>query len=66
MTTYSPDSSNYGTDEGIRRDLEDASKEIWESIGYGVKLTDGLEELVVGLGSIHCITKALSRTLLTS
>lgn len=62
LPIYSEDSGLFGTDAGIRRDLEDAAEEAWQQIGYTVKRMDGLEELAYGLGSVHCITKVLKRT----
>lgn len=61
MTTYSQDANDFQTVEGIRQDLEQASKEIWENVGFNVRLMDGMEDLAYGDGSIHCITKALKR-----
>ncbi len=62
MTTYSQDYVEYRTDPVIRRDLEQAAKEVWKRVGYKVHCTDGLEDLAHGSGSIHCITKAVSRS----
>jgi len=61
IPTYSEDSETYGTDYGIRRDLEQAAEEIWASIGFEVKRMDGLEDLTYGSGAVHCITKVMSR-----
>ncbi len=62
MTTYSQDSSVFTTDKGIREDLENAAEQEWKNAGFTVHRMDGMEELAYGLGSIHCITKALSRS----
>lgn len=61
MTTYAQDSAQFGTDAGVRRELEDAAEETWSGIGYTVHRMDGMEELARGLGSIHCITKTMQR-----
>lgn len=61
LTTYSEDSRRFGTDPGIRRDLEQAAETIWSNLGFTVHKMDGMEELAHGLGSVHCITKALKR-----
>ena len=61
MTTYAEDSNLFGTDAGIRKDLEDAAALIWSNLGFTVRRMRGMEELAYGLGSVHCITKALRR-----
>lgn len=61
LTTYAEDSAEFGTDPVIRRELEDAAEEIWANLGFTVHRMDGMEELAFGLGSVHCITKALKR-----
>lgn len=62
LTTYAEDSTEYGTDSAIRRDLEQAAEAIWSNLGYTVHKMDGMEELAYGLGSVHCITKDLKRS----
>ena len=61
MSTYSQDSVAFKTDSSLRMDLEQASKQIWEGIGFNVHLMDGMEDLAYGDGSIHCITKTIKR-----
>lgn len=61
LTTYAEDSTLFGTDPVIRRDLEQAAETIWSNLGFTVHKMDGMEELAYGLGSVHCITKALKR-----
>jgi len=61
MTTYAEDSQAFGTDAGLRRELEDASEAIWREAGFDVRRLDGMEDLAWGTGSIHYITQSLKR-----
>lgn len=46
-----------------RISLDNAAKKIWEDLGFKVHQMDGLEDLAIGWGSVHCITKTLSRSI---
>ncbi|MCE3259882.1 MAG: pPPM1a, partial [Bacteroidetes bacterium] len=70
LPTYSQDVDEYTKDTDTlkydgttekRQKLDDAAKEIWENLGYTVYQMDGLEDLALGWGSVHCITKTLVR-----
>ncbi len=62
MPTYSEDSSQFRTDAGIRRDLEQAAESTWKGLKFEVHKMDGLEDLAYSDGSVHCMTKALRRS----
>jgi hypothetical protein len=55
------DFDEYNGDEHDYEKLDDAAKKIWESIGYTVYQMDGLEDLAMSWGSVHCIAKTLKR-----
>lgn len=55
------DCNAYGVDVAIREKLQTAAEEQWRELGFNVARMDGLEDLAYAEGSVHCITKALSR-----
>ncbi len=70
LPTFSEDVSDYLNDQGVlhyegdavkRRQLDAAAKLAWEQLGFTVYQMDGLEDLAIGWGSVHCITKTLMR-----
>jgi len=52
---------SYEGDTVKRKLLDDAARLAWENLGYCVHQMDGLEDLAIGWGSVHCITKTLKR-----
>jgi hypothetical protein len=48
-------------DQSAREQLQAAAETVWRQLGFEVARMDGLEDLAYGLGSVHCITKVLSR-----
>ncbi len=70
LPTFSQDVQGYLNDNSIthyegtlakRQDLDNEAKRVWESLGFTVYQMDGLEDLAIGWGSVHCITKTLKR-----
>jgi hypothetical protein len=55
------DFEEYNGDADGYQKLDDAAKTIWESIGFKVYQMDGLEDLAMSWGSVHCIAKTLKR-----
>jgi hypothetical protein len=51
----------YGTEKRYRK-LDTAARNIWESLGYTVFGMEGLEDLAMSWGSVHCIVKAVKRS----
>jgi hypothetical protein len=51
----------YGNEADYRK-LDAAAKQIWESLGFKVHQMDGLEDLAMSWGSVHCIVKAIRRS----
>ena len=62
IPTYSGDSRIFGSNRRLRKKLENASKKVWESLGFKVHLMDAMEDLAYQEGSVHCIVKILKRT----
>ncbi|MBK8872826.1 MAG: hypothetical protein IPN13_02460 [Bacteroidetes bacterium] len=71
LPSFSQDVEVYLNDSSIityegtlakRSALDKKAKEVWESLGFVVHQMDGLEDLAIGWGSVHCITKTLVRT----
>lgn len=56
------DFEEYHGDELVYEKLDEAAKKIWESIGFTVFQMDGLEDLAMSWGSVHCIAKTLKRS----
>lgn len=56
------ESSRFGVDSGIRRELEAEAKRAWENVGFSVLSTDSHEILAHAMSSLHCITKTLQRS----
>ena len=61
MPTFAGDADDYGFPRAPREALDTEAEGIWRSIGFEVRRMDGLEDLAVGWGSVHCITKELRR-----
>jgi hypothetical protein len=70
LPTFSQDVSTYATDPDVlyyegtmaqREALDLAAKTAWEQLGFTVHQMDGLEDLAIGWGSVHCITKTVVR-----
>ncbi len=51
----------YEGDVAKRQALDKAAATAWEQLGFTVYQMDGLEDLAMGLGCVHCITKTLAR-----
>lgn len=62
MPTYAQDADDYGFDRHLRELLDEAAGEVWESLGFEVRRMDGVEDLAMGWGAVHCIHKSLSRS----
>jgi|GEM_PF-1996953 len=62
MPTFAGDADDYGFPRAPREALDREAEAIWRSVGFEVRRMDGLEDLAVGWGSVHCITKELGRT----
>jgi len=62
MPTFAGDADDYVFPRAPRETLDREAKAIWRSVGFEVRSMDGLEDLAVGWGSVHCITKELGRT----
>lgn len=70
IPTFSQDVDDYRNDANVlqyegdaakRQALDRAAKEAWEQLGFTVYQMDGLEDLAIGWGCVHCITKTLTR-----
>lgn len=70
LPTFSQDVDEYINDRSVleyegtvakRAALDQAAKAKWEELGFIVHQMDGLEDLAIGWGSVHCITKTLVR-----
>ena len=70
LPTFSDEVDYYSTRDWVldyegtpekRQALDQAAKAAWETLGFTVHQMDGLEDLAIGWGSVHCITKTLSR-----
>ncbi|MDO5970023.1 hypothetical protein Q4Q35_09395 [Flavivirga aquimarina] len=57
-----PDVIEYQGEINQRVSLDNAAKKVWEDLEFKVHQMDGLEDLAIGWGSVHCITKTLSRS----
>jgi hypothetical protein len=53
--------TQYYGDRKKYRQLDKAAAKIWEAAGFRVFKMDGLEDLAMSWGSVHCITKAVRR-----
>ena len=54
--------TRYHGEESKYRLLDEAAEKIWEREGFTVYRIDGVEDLAMNWGSVHCITKALKRS----
>jgi hypothetical protein len=70
IPTFSEDVEAYKSDPSVlhyegdlvkRQALDNAAKAAWEQLGFTVHQMDGLEDLAIGWGCVHCITKTLTR-----
>src|SRR5690606_25684925 len=48
----------YGSEERYRK-LDEGAKKIWEAHGFIVFQMDGLEDLAMSWGAVHCMVKTL-------
>jgi hypothetical protein len=56
-----PDYLHYEGDVAKRQALDKAAASAWAQLGFTVHQMDGLEDLAMGMGCVHCITKTLAR-----
>ncbi len=70
LPTFTQDVTDYLNDSSVsyyegtvakRQKLDDTATKVWEDLGFIVHPMDGLEDLAIGWGSVHCITKTLKR-----
>ena len=60
--TDEEDARIFGVDREVRCRLQRFVVEQWQSLGFDVSLTNGIEDLAWGDGVVHCMTKVLKRT----
>jgi|SoiMethySBSTD1v2_1073268.scaffolds.fasta_scaffold47102_5 hypothetical protein len=70
LPTFSQDVDTYRKDRNVthyegeaakRQALDRAAKAAWEKLQFTVYQMDGLEDLAIGWGCVHCITKTVAR-----
>ena len=62
LPSFVEDARRFGLDPDVRRALQKHVEKTWATLGFDVTVIDGLEDLVWGDGSIHCIAKVLARS----